>query len=72
MVGGVNLEKEEDQYVLSIDSGYVSGVSPVDRNYPLSIEDGASRILSPLLDFYDKKKFNKENNLYKDYKPTRW
>lgn len=46
-------EKEPDQYVYSINPSFVSGVNPQYSHYPLSDEDGAVRILFPIIEFYN-------------------
>ena len=65
-------------YVFSVDPGYVSGVPSEDINkYPLEPEDGAARVLYPMMILLDKKEpiKNKESiratYIFKDFKPSK-
>lgn len=72
LIRTISLEKDENQYIFSVDPGYVSSVSPVDQSYPLSAEDGASRVLAPIFKVYNGKKFNPTIVHFKDYHESRW
>lgn len=66
-------ENDPNQYIYNIDPGFVSGVSPTDRNYPLDPDDGASRILDPIICYYNKKPLDKKTHInLKNYKPSVW
>jgi len=63
-------------YVFSVDPGYVSGIPSTDiDHYPLQPEDGASRILYPMMILLDNKSNNAlkqqiiKNYRFKDFKP---
>lgn len=65
-------EKEPEQYVFSINPGLVSGVNPQDNHYPLSAEDGASRILYPIIEFYNSNPLPKDWIHLRNYKLEPW
>ena len=60
MVRTLAEEKDKDQYVYAIDPGYVSGVNPQHTHYPLSDEDGASRILDPIIQYFSGTQLSRE------------
>ncbi|AYV85688.1 MAG: dehydrogenase/oxidoreductase [Satyrvirus sp.] len=71
MVRTLYEEKENHQYVYSINPGYVSGVYPNYDSYPLTDIDGASRILDPIIQFYNKTPLPKEKQwiFLSNYRP---
>ena len=46
-------DPDKNLYVYCIDPGYVSGVCPQNDYYPVSMHDGASRIVYPILKFFN-------------------
>ena len=65
-------ENEKDQYVYSINPGLVSSVNPQHDHYPLSDEDGATRILYPIIEFYNGAPLDKEWIHLRNYLPEKW
>ena len=66
-------ENEKDQFVFSINPGFVSGVNPQeDTHYPLTPVDGASRILHPIIEYYNQKKLPKNWIHLRNYKIESW
>jgi NAD(P)-dependent dehydrogenase (short-subunit alcohol dehydrogenase family) len=60
--------KKKDYYFYAVDPGYVSG--PLDIQYPLSINDGAQRIIDPIISFMNGKTL--EQGHWKNYKLHVW
>jgi NAD(P)-dependent dehydrogenase (short-subunit alcohol dehydrogenase family) len=56
MIRTMHEEKDPHLHVYSINPGFVSGVNPNPSviKYPLTPEDGASRILDPIIQYYNK------------------
>jgi len=65
-------EKVDGQYVYSIDPGFVSGVNPQYDHYPLSAEDGAARILFPVVEFFNGTPVNKDWVHIRNFEPEKW
>ena len=67
-------EKEEGQYVYSINPGFISGINPKSEQYhfPLSAEDGAARILFPIIEYYNGTPLNKDWIYIKNFKKDEW
>lgn len=65
-------EKETNQYSYSINPGFISGVNPQELHYPLTPEDGASRILHPIIEYYNNTPLPKEWCHLRNYKPEPW
>lgn len=65
-------ENEPDQYVYSINPSLVSGVNPQEDHYPLNDEDGAARILFPIIEFYNGTPINKDWIHIRNFKPENW
>ncbi|QKF94525.1 NAD(P)-binding domain superfamily protein [Fadolivirus algeromassiliense] len=65
-------EKELDQYVYSINPSFVSGVNPQNDHYPLSDEDGAARILFPIIEYYNGTPIPKDWIHIRNFKNESW
>jgi len=65
-------ENDPNQYIYNIDPGFISGVSPVDRSYPLDSDDGASRILDPIICYYKGKPLDRTYINLKNYHRSVW
>lgn len=73
MVKTISKEKVKDQYIYSINSGFVSGVLPNNlKNYPLSDLDGASRILDPIIQYFKKTPLDSTWCNLKNYVQSDW
>ncbi|AYV81971.1 MAG: dehydrogenase/oxidoreductase, partial [Homavirus sp.] len=68
----VNKNGDSLYHYYAIDPGFVSGVDPNDVMYPLSPRDGASRILDPIISFYQGKRYPLQYHMYKNYKQSKW
>ena len=53
MIRTLSEEDDKSLHAYAIDPGYVTGVNPQQDVYPLSAEDGASRILDPIMQYYN-------------------
>ena len=65
-------EKETDQFIYSINPGFISGVNPQQDHYPLSDEDGATRILYPIIEYYNGTPLDKDWIHLSNYQPMKW
>lgn len=72
LINTISDEKVSNQYVYSINPGFVSGINPQYDHYPLSPEDGASRILYPIIEYYNGKPLPKDYIHLRNYKPESW
>ena len=72
LIRTISEEKEPDQYVFSVNCGFISGVNPQQDHYPLSDEDGATRILYPIIEFYSGTPLPKEIIHLRNYQSEKW
>jgi len=72
LIRTISEEKEPMQHVYSINPGFVSGINPQENHYPLTPEDGASRILYPIIEYYNHTPLPKEIVHLRNYKPEPW
>jgi len=72
MIRTLSEEADPDQYVYSIDPGFVSGVNPQINKFPLSDEDGAARIVNPILEYYNGNSLPKNYINLKNYRHDTW
>jgi NAD(P)-dependent dehydrogenase (short-subunit alcohol dehydrogenase family) len=63
---------DKDLYVYAINPGFVSGICPQKSNFPLTIEDGASRILYPIFKYKLGTPLDKKNVNLQNYEPVDW
>lgn len=66
------LSEEKNVYAYCIDPGFVSGVNPTREDFPLSDDDGASRILDPIVSYFNGNPLPKEWVKLRNYKPEEW
>ncbi len=72
LIKTISEENEPDQYVYSINPSFVSGVNPQQDHYPLGDDDGATRIVYPLIEFYNGTPLPKEWIHLRNYLPEKW
>lgn len=65
-------EKDSNLNVYAIDPGLVSSVNPQNMEYPLSDKDGASRILDPIIQYYNGNPLPREWVKLRNYIPEKW
>lgn len=65
-------EDDPDLYVYAIDPGFVSGINPQMDHYPLSDDDGAARILDPIIQYYNGSPLDKKCIKLRNFEPTKW
>ena len=63
---------EKDLYVYAINPGYVSGVCPQQSRYAISLNDGASRIIYPIVRLFMGFPLTKDFVVMHNYKPCSW
>jgi len=71
LIRTIGEEKDKNLFAHTIDPGFVSGVSQ-NYDYPLSSDDGASRILDPIISYFNGRPVPKEWVKLKDYKNSDW
>ncbi len=62
---------DKDLHAHSIDPGYVSGINQY-GNFPLKSDDGAARILDPIICFYNGDKLPCDHVNLRNYRPSKW
>lgn len=74
MIRTMSEENDPTLHVYSINPGFVSGVNPNPATmiFPISPEDGASRILDPIIQYYNKTPLPSDWVILKNYHPTSW
>lgn len=74
MVRTMHEEKDPHLHIYSINPGFVSGVNPNPSIIKLSInpDDGASRILDPIIQYYNNTPLPRDWVIIRDYLPTCW
>ena len=65
-------DSDKDLYVYAINPGYVSGVCPQLSKYVINLDDGASRIIYPIVRFKLGHPLTKDYTLMHNYKPAIW
>ena len=67
-------DQDPDLHCYSIDPGFVSGVNPnpATNLYPLFPEDGAARILDPIIQYYNHTPLPSDWIKLRDYHPAPW
>jgi NAD(P)-dependent dehydrogenase (short-subunit alcohol dehydrogenase family) len=65
-------EDDKDLHVYAIDPGYVTGINPQLDEYPIEPEDGASRILYPIIRFHNGFPLDKDHVKLRNYKKIDW
>ena len=72
MIRTLSEEPDPTLHAYAIDPGYVTGVNPQQESYPLSVEDGASRILDPIMQYLNNTPLPKEWTKLRNYVHTPW
>jgi NAD(P)-dependent dehydrogenase (short-subunit alcohol dehydrogenase family) len=65
-------DPDKDLYVYAINPGYVSGVCPQLSKYTIGLDDGASRIIYPIVRLKLGHPLTKDYLLMHNYKPALW
>jgi NAD(P)-dependent dehydrogenase (short-subunit alcohol dehydrogenase family) len=64
---------QDDLHVYAVDPGFVSGVQPQAESYPVHMDDGASRILFPIIRYFnDGKPLDRTMAKMRNYKMEMW
>ena len=72
MIRTLSESNDPNLHVYCVDPGYVSGIDINNTNYPLDIFDGASRVLDPIMCFYNGEPLEKKHIKLRNYKPYKW
>jgi len=65
-------DTDKDLHVYAINPGYVSGVCPQQSRYAISLNDGASRIIYPIVRLFMGFPLTKDFVVMHNYKPCSW
>ena len=65
-------DPDKNLYVYCIDPGFVSGVSQNLTSFPVSMHDGASRIVYPILKFFNNDPLPREWIKLRNFDPVSW
>jgi hypothetical protein len=68
MVHTLKESKDINLHTFACNPGFVTGVNPQHDDFPLKPDDGATRVLYPILKFYSDDPLPKEWIVVKDYK----
>jgi len=71
MVYTMGTAPDKSLHIYSVDPGFVSGVNPFNKHYPLLPEDGAARILDPVFNVHRETPLKSGIKL-KDYQESPW
>ena len=72
MIRSLAEDPDKDLHVYAVNPGYVSGVCPQKDKYALSLDDGASRILYPMIKVIQGEPLPRDCILMVNYKKTDW
>jgi NAD(P)-dependent dehydrogenase (short-subunit alcohol dehydrogenase family) len=72
MIRTLHEDSDKDLYVYAINPGYVSGICPQSDKYPVGLEDGATRILYPIIKYYIGEPLDKSIMIMQNYKKADW
>ena len=72
MIRSLAEDPDKDLHVYAVNPGYVSGVCPQKDKYALSLDDGASRILYPIIKVIQGEPLPRDCILMVNYKKTDW
>ena len=72
MIRTLSEEDDKSLHAYAVDPGYVTGVNPQQDVYPLSAEDGASRILDPIIQYYNGTPLPNEWVKLRNYTHSEW
>jgi NAD(P)-dependent dehydrogenase (short-subunit alcohol dehydrogenase family) len=65
-------DPDKNLHVYAINPGYVSGVCPQKDKYPINLEDGATRILFPIIKYHLNEPIDKNIIAMNNYKKCEW
>lgn len=65
-------EEKNGCHVYAINPGFVSGVNPQHTDYPITDEDGAARILYPIIMYFNGKPLDPDICKMSNYKKDKW
>jgi NAD(P)-dependent dehydrogenase (short-subunit alcohol dehydrogenase family) len=72
LIRSLNEDSDPNLHVYSIDPGYVSGVNHQHDDYPVTIEDAASKILYPIIQFFNGNPLDKKIVKLRCYESENW
>lgn len=72
MIRTLSEDPDQNLYVYCIDPGYVSGVCPQLDHYPVSMHDGASRIVYPILRYFNGDPLPKKWIKLRNFEQAEW
>ena len=72
MIRTLHEDPDKNLHVYSINPGYVSGICPQKDKFPISLEDGATRVLYPIIKYYLNEPLDKDIILMNNYKKYDW
>lgn len=72
MIRTLHEDPDKDLYAYAINPGYVSGICPQSDKYPIGLEDGATRILYPIIKYYIGEPLDKSIMIMQNYKKAEW
>lgn len=72
MIRTLHEDPDKDLNVYAINPGFVSGICPQSDKYPVGLEDGATRILYPIIKYALKEPLDRTIMIMQNYKKTDW
>lgn len=72
MIRTLHEDMDKDLHVYAINPGFVSGICPQSDKYPVGLEDGATRILYPIIKYALKEPLDRSIMIMQNYKKTDW
>jgi len=72
MIRTLHEDPDKDLHVYAINPGFVSGVCPQSDKYPISLEDGATRILYPIIKYHNGEPLDRCIMIMQNYKKAEW
>ena len=72
MIRTLHEDPDKDLHVYAINPGFVSGICPQSDKYPVGLEDGATRILYPIIKYALNDPLDKSIMIMQNYKKTDW
>ena len=72
MIRTLHQDSDKNLHVYAINPGYVSGICPQKDKFPISLEDGATRIIYPIIKYYLNEPLDKDIMLMNNYKKYDW
>jgi NAD(P)-dependent dehydrogenase (short-subunit alcohol dehydrogenase family) len=72
MIRTLHEDPDKDLHVYAINPGFVSGICPQSDKYPVGLEDGATRILYPIIKYALNDPLDRSIMIMQNYKKTDW